>query len=392
MKINPKMPRSLGIPDDRVDVPWNVLVKQGGMAEQNLNDHIALTPIDGFRTIYGNEDGMLPAFGLQYKGKLLIRVSDIVGDSKYNAQIYRSGGNGQSENIQTSIRDEGWCLKELPLMVQYDPETEKFLMLDGRTRVSALEGLGVHPDFFVIVDVYVVIDDTKDVRGFPMFVNTIGHNKGKPAEADVVAYLSSRLKDGFIAIDSTLPDLRLRRDLKSKLQTEAERVGCGAVLSKVKLNRILDEALTGKFSFLPTRKFKDATDAEMCCQDDLGLVMETEDAIRVCVHSDQAALLKTLVSRIPTTDTRKIEVIVFVKELLFEDPVKHFKMANLQICKKMEEVITEAEQLLFPGIETVNRVKILGTIPQCYALEDKFPMDQLIRYDDLTATELNGEF
>jgi hypothetical protein len=67
-------------------------------------------------------------------------------------------------------------------------------------------------------------------------------------------------------------------------------------------------------------------------------------------------------------------------------------MANLQICKKMEEVITDAEQLLFPGMKSVNRVKILGTIPQCYALEDKFPMDQLIRYDDLTETELNGEF
>lgn len=392
MLLNTKMPKSLGIPDERVNVPWTTLVDQGGLIEQNLFDHIVLTPIDGFRTIYGDENRMLPAFGLEYRGKMVITLGDIVGDSKYNAQIYRSSGNEQSANIQTSIRDDGWCLKELPIMVQYDPETNQFLMLDGRTRVSALEGLGVGQNFRVIVDVYVVVDDTKDVRGFPMFVNTIGHSKGKPSESNVVAYLSSRLKEGFISPDITLTELRMRRDLMYKLTIEAERVGCGAILSNVKMNRILDEALVGKFSLLPTRKFKDHEEAEQFCVDELGMTMETDEVIRLCVHSDQAALIKSLVSRIPTTDKRKIEVIVFAKELKFEDPVSHFKLANLKIYDKMNQVIRETKQLVAPNTEVKDRIKIIGTLPQCYAMEEKFPMNKLIRYENLTQEELNGEF
>jgi hypothetical protein len=380
-------PRRLGIPDERVNIPLKTLQTQG-MTDQNLKDHWDMVPADGYECIYGGEDGMLPEFGIRYLGKKLIVMGDIIIDGKYQSQIYRSGPNPNGEAITNSIRENGYSIRELPIFVLYDPKTKTYQIFDGRTRLVAFEVLNIPKNCKIVVDAYEIVDETKDVKGFPMFANTIGYMKGKPSEECVCTYLSSRIVDGFITFDKTLPEPVARMQLMNNLKEECLRVKIQ--LPQKRLEQLLREAAKGEFSFLKTFSFKNAREAEQYCENELGMEMSDKDTIRVCVHSDQNNLLKNMMSRIPETDKRNIEVIVYATELNFSDPVKQWNTAALKIYRKMQNAVRDAETLLVPNKTGESRIKILGSIPQCEALEAKFPLNKLVKFDELTEDQLNG--
>jgi hypothetical protein len=97
-----------------------------------------------------------------------------------------------------------------------------------------------------------------------------------------------------------------------------------------------------------------------------------------------------MMSRIPETDKRNIEVIVYATELNFSDPVKQWNTSALKIYRKMQNAVRDAETLLVPNKTGESRIKILGSIPQCEALEAKFPLNKLVKFDELTEDQLNG--
>jgi hypothetical protein len=360
-----------------------------GMTEQHFKDNLEILPRDGYECIYGKDKGgMLPNFGIKYLGRRLLELGAIIIDGKYGSQIYRSGPNPDGEAITNSIRNKGYDIRELPIFVLYNPKTKTFQIFDGRTRLVAFETLHIPKNCKVIVDAYEIVDETKDVKGFPMFANTIGYMKGQPSEECVCTYLSSRIMDGFITFDKTLPEPVARMQLMTNLKTECDRIE--VKLPQKRLEQLLREAAKGEFSFLKTFSFKNAGEAEKYCVDELGMEMSDKDTIRVCVHSDQHNLLKNMMSRIPETDKRNIEVIVYATELNFSDPVKQWNTAALKIYRKMQETVRDAEALLVPNKTGESRIKILGSIPQCEALEAKFPLNKLVKFDELTEDQLNG--
>ena len=111
--------------------------------EKALETLIELRSLDAYPRIYGS---LSP---LEYSHTQLVDLKDIDLDNVYFNQLVRAGVNPKGKNISEDLKENGYSLTELPIMVM--KRGNKYFPIDGRTRMEYLIGLGMKN---FIVDVF----------------------------------------------------------------------------------------------------------------------------------------------------------------------------------------------------------------------------------------------
>ena len=378
------MPKSAGFEDELVNISLERLIKPNGFTNDDLRVSSEVCRRDGYGKLYGH----LPQFGTTYRGRSILPLAVISMDSEYGAQAYRSAGNAAFENIKNSIMSDGWNLNYLPVMVGYHPGKKEYFILEGRTRIDILKMLQVTGT--LLVDVFELTDETANIKGFPMFANLMGTSAGKPTEADWETYLTTRFDEGFFKVDTSLNEVAARKKFINDLYQEV--INLGGKITKAKVGKIAVPIMSGNSMFKPTIQFiRGHEEALQYVQKKLKIDLDGEYQY-VCVNADEYGVIKQLVQRQrKNDDTRPIRVIVFSGQLNPMNPANDFQLANINVYPKMLRAIEDAVELWAPGAKIDNsQCEIYGTIPQCYALAKRFPMNKLIVYKDLTDADFTN--
>jgi hypothetical protein len=89
-------------------------------------------------------------------------------------------------------------------------------------------------------------------------------------------------------------------------------------------------------------------------------------------------------------DNRKIRIVTFKAQLDPKNPVTDWYLANLRVGRKMELRAQQALDAYCPGITLADStIEFYGTIPQCTALENSYPMNKVVQYKKVTDKEYN---
>ncbi len=366
------------------------LKKQNGFTETDLVISKELCRFDGYGMLYGDENGNLPEYGLKFIDRNLVPLNEIIMDD-IKGQTFRSSGNESAEAIVRSISNFGWKLNELPISVLYNETTKEYRILEGRTRLNLFQYKFVVTGN-LIVDVYIQTDFTKNPGDFSFFSNTIQSPKGVATKYDAKAYLKSQVELGVIKYNTSIDEVSARSRLYDDIKNMLTRIGMTMTPSDVGkfITEVIDECGHGGTvkSFNARKEVQDYTVAHLSLKD-------TESYKYLLVSTDEwAAPLKEAIkcrNKMDSKgDNRTLRLVVYKAQLDSKNPVKDWYLANLRVGRKMENRVREALAAYAPDADLdSSRVEIYGTLPQCTALENKYPMNKIVQYKKVTDKEYN---
>lgn len=365
--------------------------KQNGFTKEDLNISKELCRFEGYGMVYGDEEGNLPEYGLKFVDRKLVSMKKIVMDD-INGQTFRSSGNEAAESIVHSVNHFGWKLNELPISVIYDEATKEYRILEGRTRLSLFQ-YSFHVTGNAIVDVYVQTDKTKNPGDFSFFLNTIQSPKGVATKHDAKAYLKSQIDIGNLSFNTNIDDVSARKKLYDDINEMLARIGMSMTAGdKAKfITEILQDAGHGG----TVKSFNGGrSEVKQYCEDQMKL-KDTKSHVYLFVSTDEwGAPLKEAVklrsAMNEKNDNRKIRIVTFKAQLDPKNPVTDWYLANLRVGRKMELRVKQAIDTYAPGSDTSSStIEFYGTVPQCTALENKYPMNKIVQYSKVTDKEYN---
>ena len=377
-------------------VSIDALTTQGGFTATDLMVSNQLCHIAAHPDVYGTPklNYKLPKFGLQFKDRIILDLDKIIMDDTGFGQKFRSAANAEYENISRSIRDRGFQLSAIPMSVLWDEFNNTYHILEGRTRIAILVMLADVKR--VMVDVYQQYDSSKSSDLFSMYMNRDPLPKGVTTEEDIIKQLTENFH-----YDASLEDAAARRKLYDDIDTYLETIGY-TKLSNKKITEIIKNKVAGCGGSGGVKYFYEgAKGVKQYCEQNLG-IKDDENYKYVYATTDEwnsplRAIAKARTemtsdaAKLGKVDHRTIRLITFTENLASgRGVIENFYLKNIRVGKKMEKRIKEVFAAYYPGKKFPKRsVEIYGTIPQCQALNAKYPVNKVILYSEIEDSEYN---
>jgi hypothetical protein len=367
--------------DEEINIPWDTLLENKGFLGCNLRAHMYQFErnIDGLRKIYGDENGEGVIGGLKFLGKQIIKREIIDSDYDYGVQTVRATQNERVEEIIADIIKNGYSLLEIPpavLKLKTKDGIYEYRLLEGRTRDKFFAGQGIE---YIIVDVYEHVDTSQNVNDFAFFMNTFGKPKGYAKPEDLVVYLTSEIQgDSNPCEGMTGPEVfvwitKREKDLSMTL-TESQK------------NLLVNDTIGHLTGAKPVMTFTDKDDVKKWLND-IGC-KDTKKVRYYPITSDAwngTKALERIIKQIKKDNngfTGEIRGIVWSGTLNGKNPVNDWKTRNIKVFKKHVDAVNFVIKYFYDENASAKRGKIsfYGTVPQCLALEDKYPLDKIVKY------------
>lgn len=361
--------------NNQVNVPLKVLKTNKGFVEDNRTIHEEIFQRDAHRPLYGDDNGEGVVGGLKYVGTKIVRRSDIDKDVKYGAQHYRAAANEEVDNIERSIREKGYNLNEVPPAVMITGP-DKYILLEGRTRDSMFDTWKFET---VLVDTYEHVDKNEDPGDFCFFMNTYGNPKGFATNFDAKVYFNS-------VVDRNIDQLREldRQQLIKWLRQKQKRINFK--LTNSEADEVIHYAQFRINGAQPTVSFKASkADGVRAWLTEHGYV-DTDTYRYVPITSEEHNILKYLARQLKNNpeDTREIRAVVWSGTIAASNPVKDWTFRNLEVFDRYKQFLENISAMCFDDAPIVNsRFKLYGCVPQVQSLAEKYPMNKIVKFEEL---------
>jgi hypothetical protein len=365
--------------NEEVNIPWNVILDNNGFTDENLKVHMYQFErnIDGLRKIYGDKNGEGIIGGLKYLGKQIVKRERIDTDYEFGIQIVRATQNELAEIIRMDIIKNGYSLLEVPpAVLKVNDGTFDFRMLEGRTRNRFFGSQDIE---YIIVDVYEHVDETQNPSDFAFYMNTFGKPKGYAKPEDLVVYLTSEIQsdsnpcEGMSGPEVFVWITKREKDL-SMTMTESQK------------NLLVNDTIGHLTGSKPVVTFFDASDVKKWLIKNG--YKDTKKIRYYPITSDAwngTKALQRIMDKIKIDNegfTGEIRGIIWSGTLKGKNPVKDWKTRNIKVFKKHVDFVNFCIKYFYDENASAKRGKIsfYGTVPQCLALEEKYPLNKIVKY------------
>ena len=338
-------------------------------------------PQSNFPWIFENEN-------IIYKGRKIVNVEDVVTDSeleRYTAQAPRAGANPQYSAIRNDIKANGYSLTELPIAVRLIEDadgTQRYVILDGRTRLEILEGEGVKT---IVVDVFGIEKDG-DADRTSLIYNRYRKPYGEGSTTDIEQCILRLDAIGQLGLGFKLKNLWLKDPVKLKERMDAagviiEKEANALSNNKLKPDQVaqINANVLNKFQSDKTiliRKFNNGGSLKEYCKS-VGHV--NNGRVKILTFSGTELAVGELGEAVfnqrewlAEDPNREVHIILYCGKPNPTDPEGSWEKATVNTFKTKWEEFSE-----WCGITRNTQVKLLGAIPQIRSLNSKYPMDQL---------------
>lgn len=349
----------------------NVVVKNGGLfTEAHLQTLERLRNFDAHPRIYGSQTSK----GVKYSNTTIANIKDVDANNTFFNQLARVGVNPLMKEIREDICVNGYSLVELPIMVM-KTKSGKYKILEGRTRFKILQGLGMKN---VIVDVFDEMSDADALR-FAVSMNTLKKPFGKADFYDIKKAIMNLIEWGEI------PSQPNTEEGKQKL-TESIIYELNLITTKLSENQVNlivfsgIEKGTGVSSVI---SFPNGVGSQEWLTK-YGYV-DTREIKYVAVSNIIAKLPMVMVNNLKkvSSDVSEIRFVVNGGVLDAKNPAKDWLTKVLafdELFKNYEDSWIDARFTENSKRKSDTKVKLWGAIPQVKDLEDKYPMDTIVKF------------
>lgn len=355
------------------------------------NDVIAMNNAiinSNFPWLYDNDK-------LIYKGRRIELIENIHDGNELGRSLdqpVRVSKNPKYSAIRSDIGGYGYSLTELPpaaRLLRDDDGNEILVAIDGRTRMEILESLGVNT---VIVDVFEIENDG-DFHRISQKYNHWHKPFGEGSTADIentiitlnkINELKFTWKGGLKAVyhkDNQVFRARLK-EAGEVISNEAFNLSNHKLtedqLSQITSN-VINELQEGKNVLI--RKFNNGGRIKKFIKETFNLI---DDATTKYVPFSGSELATgKLLESIHTHkkngffdhESNRLFFIFYCGKPNPKDPEGSWAKATVRDMKKETDDI-----LSYFNFSNKNQVSVYGAIPQIKSLDDKYPMDQIIRF------------
>ena len=338
-------------------------------------------PQSNFPWIFENEN-------IIYKGRKIVNVEDVVTDSeleRYTAQAPRAGANPQYSAIRNDIKANGYSLTELPIAVRLIEDadgTQRYVILDGRTRLEILEGEGVKT---IVVDVFGIEKDG-DADRTSLIYNRYRKPYGEGSTTDIEQCILRLDAIDQLGLKFKLKNLMVKDPVKLKERMDAagviiEKEANALSNNKLKPDQVaqINANVLNKFQSDKTiliRKFNNGGSLKEYCKS-VGHV--NNGRVKILTFSGTELAVGKLGEAVfnqrewlAEDPNREVHIILYCGKPNPTDPEGSWEKATVNTFKTKWEEFSE-----WCGITRNTQVKLLGAIPQIRSLNSKYPMDQI---------------
>ena len=349
----------------------NVVVKNGGLfTERQLKTLIELRNLDAYPRIYGSQTSK----GVKYDITTTVKIEDIDSNNKFFNQLARVGVNPEMQSIKEDIIANGYSLVELPIMVM-KTKSGKYKILEGRTRFNILVGLGMKN---IIVDVFEEMSDADALR-FAVSMNAQKKPFGKADFLDIKKLILSLIEMGEI---SSQPNTEEGRTILT--DSIIYELGlCTTKLTDNQVNEIVFSGIEKATGVSPVISFPNGKGSQEWLEEN-GYV-DTREVKYVAISSFVSKTPYVMINNLKkvSPDISEIRFVVNGGVLNAKDPAKDWLTNVLKFdeyFRKYEDGWMNARLTENSKRNSKTKVKLWGAIPQVKELEDKYPMDTIVKF------------
>ena len=349
----------------------NVVVKNGGLfTETHRKTLLRLRNLDAYPRIYGSQTPK----GVKYSITTTVKIEDVDSNNKFFNQLARVGVNPEMQSIKEDIIINGFYLVELPIMVM-KTKSGKYKILEGRTRFNILVGLGMKN---VIVDVF---DEMSDADALRFAVSMNAHKKpfGKADFLDIKKAILNLIEFGEIVSQPNTEEGRA-------ILTDSIIYELGLITSKLtdnQVNEIVFSGIEKGTGVSPVNSFPNGKGSQEWLVKN-GYV-DTREVKYVAISAFVSKTPYVMINNLKkvSSDISEIRFVVNGGVLNAKDPAKDW----LTNVLKFDELFRTFENDWIDARLSENskrnpnlKVKLWGAIPQVLELEDKYPMDTIVKF------------
>lgn len=367
-------------------IPLSTLTKRGFIEADRVAMDNAL-PESNFPWLFGNE-----ANGVIHKGRKILNIEDIETGSeleRYTAQAPRTGVNPQYSAIRNDIMGSGYSLTELPISVRYyvdDEGREHYVILDGRTRLEILDGLGVKS---VIVDIF-EIEKNGDAIRISQVYNRYRKPYGEGSITDVEECIVQLGEENALGLPWSLKNVYVKDPVELKKRLDVT----GSVITKeanaLSNNKLKPDQITqiyanvlNKFTksdkTILIRKFNNGGSVALFSEG-LGHVNNELVMVKHFSGTEQnvgklAELIYNQREWLAADPKRRLHILLYCGKPNPTDPEGSWKKAT--VGSFMTKWLDFKEWTGIP----MGQVQVLGAIPQIRSLNETYPMHKIHYFD-----------
>ena len=337
---------------------------------------------------------------------IVLPINKIIIDDKYLAQTFRSGANPKTGDIKEDIKNVGWKLNEIPIIVLLIKG--KYYMADGRTRFDITTTYGIAN---VIVLVYV--SDGPVSETFGNYANSLGSSKGMTDIGGVLTNLTS-LRDKehlpfyteYLTATNKLAEQEcipfratLLRELDAYVFDQM-----GYKMKAADKTQALNILYENDDSYQPVVAYADIGKAYAYLRDEIGSVdgcalifdnkvnplpYTIEDGIRhfyKIVTSDENGALKAVVrswntNKFGLSGTDKLRLVMYTSGngLCNKNPTSDWLKKYENVTRNWFELLEVTTGLFTDGKRKDDRITLFGFMPNCYSLSQRFPINEVAK-------------
>lgn len=359
------------------------LQKQKGFTQADLDIHNELCDPATEPHMFENSK-IGPTYGLEFKGRRLVPISELDTNDVYGDSV-RDGLNSEYDNINDSIQNDGFKLNQL--MPCAYRKNKKWVILEGRTRISILKAIGVTDK--LLINEYEKINDKIPDSAFALHSNTVYTPKGVASQGDMVRHLENLLSNGYFEFDASINQDEAKRDFKKEVKAYVKDKFPKMRLSGPNLETLMNTAMASKSLKHNIKSFSSLDHAMSHLNNVLG-VCDTKKYKYIMATTDEFGIFKRIIPAWQNLrdmgDNRTIRVVTCK---LSPESAVDWHLANLRVGRKMQAHINSLMEIQNASPNGAPQVEIYGTLPQCESLSKKYPMDKLVQYSRVTDAEYN---
>jgi hypothetical protein len=326
-------------------------------------------------------------FGVKFLKRKLVPLSELDTNDIYGDSV-RDGINPKYKDIDASISMDGFKLNQLMPCAYWDDIKNKWVILEGRTRISILKAHDISGN--LLVNEYEKTDRSIPDSVFALHSNTVASPAGFASEADMMMQLTNMVSGGFFEFDDTINQDLAKKEFKKEVKSFAKEKYEKIHLSTANLDKIMGIAMNSKNVNHNIKHFPSLEHATAHLNTVLG-VRDDKKYVYVLTSTDEWDFFKRVIPILEkmreNKDNRSIRIVTC--KLKLKDSIDWY-LANLRVGRKMDDT-TKAIIEYFGGTvgSATPQIEVYGTIPQCEVFANKYPMDKLVRYSKVTKAEYN---
>lgn len=339
------------------------VTKTKSFTQTHVDTLVSLRVTAAHPRIYGN----LAPKGIKHETTQLVDIKDIISNNVFFSQRARFTRNPEMQNIQEDIKVNGYSLTELPIMVMR-LSNGKFVVLEGRTRLEILIGLGMTN---IVADVF---EETTEANALRFAVSQNAQKK---------PYGEASFKDVYKAVMTLI---RMDEIDKKSIHFEdlvfQEVMKITTKLKPGQINQIVNDAknlAAGEESIISFPQGMGAKDWLTKHK-----YTDTRGIKYIAVGTFEDKVIRSMIRQVPDLDPtiKEVRLVIHGGTLNANDPEGDWIKRCKGFDNTFKNTLKDISKVFFGGAPLkLDRIKLYGAIPMVKSLEDDYPMDELYLFD-----------